>query len=126
AHGRRARRPHHDLRFARAWLRAGDRPVSARASAPARRLRIGVAGLGRAFTLMLPAFRAHPRVEVVAAADPRSEARSAFERDFGAPAYDSPARLLADRNVEAVYIATPHEHHAEQAIAAARAGKHVL
>jgi phthalate 4,5-cis-dihydrodiol dehydrogenase len=34
--------------------------------------------------------------------------------------------MLRDARVEAVYIATPHQFHAEQAIAAAQAGKHVL
>ena len=34
-----------------------------------RVLKLGVAGLGRAFTLMLPAFRTDPRVKLVAAAD---------------------------------------------------------
>lgn len=100
--------------------------MSVGASAATRRLRIGVAGLGRAFTLMLPALRAHPRIQLVAAADPRTEARASFERDFDAPAHDSLGNLLADRSVEAVYVATPHEHHAEHAIAAAQAGKHVL
>ena len=52
-----------------------------------RRLRMGVAGLGRAFTLMLPTLAADPRIELVAAADPRPEATRAFAADFGARAY---------------------------------------
>ena len=52
----------------------------------ARRLRLGVAGLGRAFTLMLPTLSAHPRIELAAAADPRPEARARFAADFGAMA----------------------------------------
>ena len=43
------------------------------------KLKIGVAGLGRAFSLMLPAFTLDPRVELVAGADPRAEARARFE-----------------------------------------------
>ena len=92
----------------------------------ARKLRIGVAGLGRGFTLMLPTLSAHPRVELVAAADPRAEARARFASDFGARTYDDVDALCADAKVEAVYVATPHEHHARHAIAAAAAGKHVL
>lgn len=34
--------------------------------------------------------------------------------------------LIADPEVDAIYIATPHSHHAHWAIAAARGGKHVL
>jgi phthalate 4,5-cis-dihydrodiol dehydrogenase len=92
----------------------------------ARRLRLGVAGLGRAFTLMLPTLTRHARVEVVAAADPRAEARERFAADFGARAYEDVAALCADPKVEAVYVATPHERHAEHAILAASRGKHVL
>jgi phthalate 4,5-cis-dihydrodiol dehydrogenase len=92
----------------------------------ARRIRLGVAGLGRAFTLMLPTLRAHPRIELAAAADPRAEARERFTADFAAPAYDSVEALCADKRVEAVYVATPHQHHAQHAIGAARAGKHLL
>jgi predicted dehydrogenase/aryl-alcohol dehydrogenase-like predicted oxidoreductase len=40
--------------------------------------------------------------------------------------YDSYAALLADPEVQAVYVATPHPFHAEQALAAIRAGKAVL
>jgi phthalate 4,5-cis-dihydrodiol dehydrogenase len=92
----------------------------------ARRLRLGVAGLGRGFTLMLPTLVRHPRVALVAAADPRGEARERFAADFGAATYGTVEALCADPSVEAVYVATPHERHAEHAVMAAKAGKHVL
>lgn len=41
-------------------------------------------------------------------------------------AYGSYEELIADPQVEALYIATPHPMHARWAIAAARAGKHLL
>ena len=40
--------------------------------------------------------------------------------------YDTISDLLADPDVEAVFISTPNSLHAEHMIAAARAGKHVL
>ena len=91
-----------------------------------RRLRLGVAGLGRGFMLMLPTLRAHARLAVVAAADPRPEARRQFAQDFGGRAHETVRSLCDDPGVEAIYVATPHELHADHAIAAARAGKHVL
>ena len=89
-------------------------------------MRVGVAGLGRAFTLMLPALIEDRRVELVAAADPRPEARERCASEFGARAYPSVEELCADVAVEVVYVATPHELHAQHAIMAARSGKHVL
>jgi len=91
-----------------------------------RKLRLGVAGLGRAFTVMLPTFAADPRVALVAAADFRAEARQRFAADFSAKTYESVEELCADPAVEIVYVATPHQHHAAHAILAARADKHVL
>jgi phthalate 4,5-cis-dihydrodiol dehydrogenase len=92
----------------------------------ARPVRLGVAGLGRAFTLMLPTFVADPRVQLVAACDPRREARERFAADFGARAYESVEALCGDSGIDAVYIATPHQLHAEHACLAAAHGKHVL
>jgi phthalate 4,5-cis-dihydrodiol dehydrogenase len=91
-----------------------------------RKLRLGIAGLGRAFTLMLPAFTADPRVELAAAADPRTEARDRFAADFGGRSYATVEELCGDASVEAVYVATPHQHHAQHAIVAASHGKHAL
>jgi len=92
----------------------------------ASRLRLGVAGLGRAFALMAPTLGAHPRVELVAAADPRAEARERFVAEFGGTAHATVDALCGDPAVDAIYVATPHPLHAAHAIAAARAGKHVL
>ena len=51
----------------------------------------------------------------------------AFAAQHGARrAYTDYADLLRDRDVDIVYISTPNAQHAEQALAAARAGKHVL
>jgi phthalate 4,5-cis-dihydrodiol dehydrogenase len=91
-----------------------------------RKLGIGAIGLGRAFTFMRPAFAASPQIALVAAADPRPEAQKRFAEEFGGKAYAAVDELLRDKRVEAVYIATPHQFHAEHAIAAAKAGKHVL
>jgi phthalate 4,5-cis-dihydrodiol dehydrogenase len=75
---------------------------------------------------MLPTFLADARVRLVAACDPRPEARARFSADFGAPAYEDIAALAANPQVEAVYVATPHQFHAEHTLAVAAAGKHVL
>jgi phthalate 4,5-cis-dihydrodiol dehydrogenase len=89
-------------------------------------VRIGAVGLGRGFMLTLPAFRSDPRVALVAACTSRVESRAAFEAEFGGSAYADVEALCADPAVEAVYIATPHQLHAEHAVIAAKAGKHIL
>ena len=81
------------------------------------KLKLGVAGLGRAFAVMLPTLARDPRVALVGAADPRAEARAQFEADFQCRVYREVAELCADPNVDAVYVATPHQFHAEHAIA---------
>ena len=91
-----------------------------------RKLRLGVAGLGRAFTVMLPTFTGDPRIALVAAADSRSEARQRFSEDFSAKAYETVEELCTDPMVEAVYVATPHQCHARHATLAAQHGKHLL
>ncbi|MBY5941791.1 Gfo/Idh/MocA family oxidoreductase [Halomonas sp. DP5N14-9] len=89
-------------------------------------LRLGIAGLGRGFMLLLPTLAAHPGIRLVAAADPREEARQQFVADFSATAHAEVAALCADPQVEVVYIATPHQYHREHVEMAAQHGKHVL
>ncbi len=91
-----------------------------------RIINLGISGLGRAFTLMLPTFVQDPRIRLVAAFDPRENARSQFAREFGADTHDTFDDLAANSEVDVIYIASPHQHHAEQACTAAGHGKHVL
>ena len=91
-----------------------------------RTLRLGVIGLGRAFGLMLPTFAADRRVTVIAATDTREAARKQFSADFRGKTYATAEELCADPAVEAVYVATPHQFHAQHALIAARHGKHML
>ncbi|GJL83414.1 MAG: dehydrogenase [marine bacterium B5-7] len=91
-----------------------------------RRVGLGVVGLGRGFTLMLPTLLRDRRFRLVAAMTPGVEARTAFERDFGGNSYETLEAMLDNPDVEAVYIASPHQFHCEQTIACARAGRHVL
>lgn len=91
-----------------------------------RILRFGVIGLSRGFVLSRAMFLKDRRVRLVAAADPRLEARNAFEAEFDGRAFETAEELCADPEVDVVYIASPHGLHAEQAVMAARAGKHIL
>jgi phthalate 4,5-cis-dihydrodiol dehydrogenase len=91
-----------------------------------RKLKLGVVGLGRAFALTAPTLQGDNRVELVAAADPRCEARQRFAKEFGGKAFTSLEDLLKNSDTDAIYIATPHQFHAGQACLAAAAGKHVL
>jgi phthalate 4,5-cis-dihydrodiol dehydrogenase len=91
-----------------------------------RRLRVGIAGLGRAYSLMAPAFAADPRFEIVAGADPRPQARAQFAADWQARTWATVEDLVADAAVEIVYVAAPHGLHCAHVIAAAARGKHLL
>src|SRR5687767_10915010 len=91
-----------------------------------RVLRLGVIGLSRGFDLTRPTLAADARVQLVAAADPRADARDAFQLEFGGIAFQTAEGLLQHPDVEAVYIAAPHQAHVALAIQAARAGKHIL
>jgi len=91
-----------------------------------RALGLGVIGLGMAGAVMVRAAARHPGTVLTAAADPQAGPREAFGRDFNARTYADARALCEDPAVEAVYIATPHQFHAEHAVLAAERGKHVI
>jgi len=94
----------------------------------AKALRWGLIGASTiAREWMIGAIRAQAGNEVVAvmSSDP-ARAKQYAEANGLAAAYDSVDALLADPQVDAVYISTTNELHKAQTLAAAAAGKHVL
>ena len=74
-----------------------------------------------------PALRDLPNCDFVSVSRQRADKTEAFAREFGVPKWFSDWReQIADPEIDAVYIATPVYLHAEQTIAAAEAGKHIL
>jgi 1,5-anhydro-D-fructose reductase (1,5-anhydro-D-mannitol-forming) len=91
-------------------------------------LRWGLVGLGRHVSeAIAPAMRRSTATEIVACAGRDVSAATAFaERLAIARAHDTFEDLMLDRDVEAVFVATPNTLHAAVVLAAARGGKHVL
>lgn len=90
-------------------------------------VRWGILGAGRiakVFAEALPHSRTG-RLAAVASRD-REKAEAFVAQWPEAHSYGSYESLLADPEIDAVYIALPHPHHARWAVAAARAGKHLL
>ncbi|WP_199539193.1 Gfo/Idh/MocA family protein [Desertihabitans brevis] len=81
-------------------------------------------GIGRTF---VRAVTEHTRSSVVAVGSRSQERADAFAAEFDVPrGYGSYAELVADEEVDAVYVASPHSEHAAQALLALEAGKPVL
>ena len=87
----------------------------------------GIISTGRIARTLAEALAKSGSSKLVAVASRTAEPAQRFAREFGVPrAYGSYEELLADPDVQVVYVATPHPSHAEWAIRAARAKKHVL
>jgi phthalate 4,5-cis-dihydrodiol dehydrogenase len=90
------------------------------------RLKVGIIGLGRAGASIVPGIAAHARVKITAGSDLRREALEKFAFEFEAEVYEDAEGVCRSPNVDAVFIATPHQNHAVHAILAASYGKHVV
>mgnify|MGYP005819628811 CR=1 FL=1 len=90
------------------------------------RLRTALIGCGKVGLTHAAALSALPESEFVAVCDADPGRAGAFATRYGARAYTEVGAMLAGSDVQAVTIATPHPLHAGAAIAAAKAGVHVL
>lgn len=84
---------------------------------------LGPGGIARAFASDLRT----AGLDITAVGSRRREVAEEFAAEFSVPnVHGSYEDLVADPDVDIIYIATPHPFHAEQAILALEAGKHVL
>lgn len=91
------------------------------------RLRWGILSTGRIAVVFAKALESSKTGKVVAVASRDSRKAEEFAAAFDIPDfYGSYEELIDDPIVQAIYIATPHPLHAEWALRAIRAGKHVL
>lgn len=91
-------------------------------------VRWGIIGIGKVADIAIaPAIDADDGSSLAAVCSRSGDRARAFADKHGAAAaYDDYAEMLADSHVDVVYIASPNGTHAEQGLAALKAGKHVL
>jgi predicted dehydrogenase len=91
-------------------------------------LRLGILGAGSFIERrILPALQGLTTIKAVCLQKRDLEAAKALAKRFNVPhAVSTRSELLQDPSVEAVYIATPHHMHEEDALAVAKAGKPCL
>ena len=90
------------------------------------RVGLGLIGCGDFGRFCLAAYERMEQVRIAAVADVAVGAANRLGREFGVAALDDPEALLTCPGVELVHIATPPSSHYPLAMAAIRAGKHVL
>jgi len=92
------------------------------------KVRWGLIGCGDiAQKRVAPALRDSPLCELIAVSRAQAHLAESSAVQFGARRwYSDWQELLLDDEIDAIYVATPVYLHAEQTIAAAEAGKHVL
>ena len=92
-----------------------------------RKVRFALVGCGRISANHIDALARHAdRAELVAVCDNRADALQSAAKRSGAAGFDSLTKLLVASNADIVALATPSGLHPQQAIEAARAGRHVL
>jgi myo-inositol 2-dehydrogenase / D-chiro-inositol 1-dehydrogenase len=89
-------------------------------------VRFAVLGCGRIGRMHARNIKAHPRAELVSVYDVAAQAAEETAAECGARVAGSVDEVLADRNIDAVFIASSTDTHVDLLTRAAKAGKAVL
>lgn len=90
-------------------------------------VRWGILGTGKIARVVAAAIAESGGATLVSVGSRGAERAASFAAEFGVPrVHDGYEGLILDDDVELVYVATYHPLHAEWAVRAAEAGKHVL
>ena len=90
-------------------------------------MKLAILGPGRIAQSVAPTLAALPEIECYAVASRTPGRAEAFAKRFGfQKAYTGYEEMLADPEVELVYITTPHSHHFEHMMLCLQYGKHVI
>lgn len=109
-----------------------SRRLSAEEAVPARKLGIALVGLGSYATRQLaPALKLTKLCRLAGAVTGTRDKGEKLAREYGFSeqnvySYETMAQLAENPEIDIVYVVTPNAIHAENVIAAARAGKHVI
>ncbi|MBP3539263.1 MAG: Gfo/Idh/MocA family oxidoreductase [Oscillospiraceae bacterium] len=91
------------------------------------KIRIGILGCGKiAQVRHIPEYADNPDCELRAFYNPSRQRAEDMAAKYGGRVYDSAEELLADPEIDAVSVCAANYAHAELAIKALKAGKHVL
>jgi predicted dehydrogenase len=89
-------------------------------------VRAAIIGLGRWGQRLVNSVEGSAKVRIVAGVTRRVERAQAFADAKGFPVSADYAAVLADPEIDAVILATPHSLHADQVVQAAAAGKQIF
>ena len=90
------------------------------------RVKTAVIGTGKVSHNHAKSLQLLPESVLTAVCGRNAEKTAAFAAQYGIKPYTDVAQMIAAEGIEAVVICTPHPTHAQPAIAAMRAGAHVL
>lgn len=113
-------------------LMTGPLGLYASNNRPDRVLGVALVGLGKYSTRELgPALKQTKWCKLTGVVTGSKEKGEQWAKDYGFPvkniySYDTMAQMAGNKDIDIVYVVTPNGLHAEHAIAAAKAGKHVI
>lgn len=113
--------------FARVGSRRSNLSMNVEATKTDKEIKVGVIGCGRIGLVHLSAITKAPNVTPIIVSNPTVSKAEAAAKQYGVANFSGDAMdVITDPDVDAVWICSPSQYHAEQIKACAANGKHVF